>query len=181
MPVRAPSSAEIAARQSSRQTTLGVHRLRTPMSVAQKPGWSAFDAGAVEPARQRIGEQDVAELGQPVGPQAVVSVLALQVVEVELGAVVGRRSDVDDAGVLCGPQRRQQEFGEQNVAKVVEGERHLDAVGAQRPFAEHADGIVDQHVEARPAFEDRFGEGANVRLPGQVRPQEDAGTAPTRQ
>ncbi len=73
-------------------------------------------------------------------------------------------------------QQRQQLVGQQEIAQVVEGEGHLDAVGAQRPAPEHRPGIVDQDVEAGKAVPEFAGEPADLSLDGEIGGGEGDGT-----
>ena len=102
-------------------------------------------ARLVEPALELEREEQVGELGLPVGaPARVAAALPVEVVEVDrarCGARRRRRSTT--RSVTCG----QQQVGQREVAEVVGAELHLEAVrGALLGHGHHA-GVVDQDVE----------------------------------
>ena len=107
MMVLAPSSGEIApiglaTRDQRRQHPAGL----VAEAGGDKTGMQAIggDAGAGEAPRQFAGEQDVAELGFGIDAKAAITLLALQIVEIELGAAmrVGRGGDDARAGLQPG-------------------------------------------------------------------------------
>src|SRR5690606_41914143 len=54
------------------------------------------DARALEPSGQLVGEQAVGELRALIGTPTGIAALALQVREIDAGALMGARGDVDD-------------------------------------------------------------------------------------
>jgi hypothetical protein len=85
-------------------------------------------AGPFEAARELAREEHVRELRLPVRRHWAVAALGVQVVEVDAGADVGARADVDDARGRAGAQPVEQQVRQEEVRQVIGRERGLVAV-----------------------------------------------------
>ena len=102
----------------------------------------------------------------------MIAVRRVQVVEIERDAAVGFRGNDNDARGCRGLQNRQQQQRQQEIAQVVERKRHLAALGAFLPLAEHGAGIVDEHVKPPMPVGERCGQAADRGVVGKVGLQE---------
>ena len=105
-------------------------------------------AGRRRPALELAAEEEVGELGLPVGqPLRVAALLPVEVVPAHRAELVGVRRHVDHPRLGRPQQGGQQPAGEGEVAEVVGAELHLEAgVGAPQRQG-HDAGVVHQHVE----------------------------------
>ena len=110
----------------------------------------------------------LASLGLLVRAPAGVVPRPLGIVETHLRAAVGSRRDVDDAPRVRCAENIEQQAGEQELAQMIEGPGHLDAVRAGDTAMEPGADVVHQHVQTRESGVQTPGEGTNVRLSCQV-------------
>ena len=105
-------------------------------------------AGALQPASQLDGEQDVRQLGVAVGAERPVPMLELEVGEVDAASSRRDRGRGHHARRRAGREQVGQLGGQQEARQVIQGEGQLVPVRRKTPAAEHGAGVVDQHVEA---------------------------------
>ena len=142
------------ARDEARMEAVGGHRARR------------------QPLGEAVGEEDVGELRLLVGAPPCVAPRSLGVVEVHRRAEMGARGDVDDAPALGRAEEVESQAGEEELAEMVEGPGHLDAVGALDAAVEPGPDVVDEHVEPREIRDEPPGEGPDLPLRREVRPLE---------
>ena len=115
-----------------------------------------------QPALQFVGEQQVGQLGLPVGGDPVVAVFPLQIVEVDRGPdSVARAADGHHPRAPHRQQVVQQQPGQREVAQMVSAELHLEPVGGELLGRPHHPGVVDQQVDPRVGLAQRAGGGAH--------------------
>jgi hypothetical protein len=115
-----------------------------------------------EPALQFVGEQQVGELGLPVGADPAVAAFPLQVIEVNVGAdAVAHAADGDDPGTRDGQEPIKQQAGEREVTEMVGAELQLEAVLGGRLRRPHHARVVDQQVDAVVRGAQLVGRGAH--------------------
>lgn len=136
-------------------------------SVAAYPGWAATDSfdqpAAVQPALQFVGEQQVGQLGLPVGlPAAILAALPIEVVEVDDAQVVHIARHRDDA-IGDAPE---QQAGEREMTEMICPDLHFEAVGGACVRHGHHPGVVDEHID--PV--DGVGEFAHRGQVGEIEP-----------
>jgi pimeloyl-ACP methyl ester carboxylesterase len=121
-------------------------------------------AGGRQPALKLGGEQQVGELGLPVGaPRLVGLALPVEVVEVDRAHAVACRGDRHDAS----GHMLEHQVGEREVAEVVGAELQLKAVGGPRQRRDHHAGVVDQQIDlALPALSERPHGGQVTEIQG---------------
>ena len=126
-------------------------------------------ARSFKPARQFVGEQDVAELGAPVCPVTAVTSGPWQVLKSKVASrKVGARRDVDDLGRRRVSQEIQQQSGQQEMAQVIQCEGHFNAVNAAAMGKKYGAGIVHQNIQPRNPFLDLSRQPAHVAQRRQV-------------
>jgi len=125
--------------------------------------------GALEPAGQLVGEQDVRELGLAVGPGSGVGPFGLQVFEVDppQGLHVGGDRDHTGRGALLEPAEEQ--VGEQERREMVDSEGALEPVGGDMPGVPVPADVIDQYIDPGQALQYLAGQPPHLRLGGQVR------------
>ena len=133
---------------------------REPVAPGRRPGG---------PPRELVREEDVCQLGLPVGPPGGVRRLAeVEVGKVDLAKLVRARGHRDDPhGGFFGPfilhrglqEQREQPPRQSGVPEVVDPELVLEAVGRLLARRErHDPRVVEEDVEGLPRVEDRGAE-----------------------
>ena len=166
----APFSAVIRNGLTRRQPQPVKRPALSPIEVATTPGMQAGGdhAAAVEPACQGAGEQDVAQLGAPVGLERGPVLLADHRGGVEAGAAMRLRRDGDDARGGRGAQPVEQQIGQQERRQMVDRDGQLVAVLGQLRAGRDQPGIVDQHVEPLVPCQHRFGQLPHLGEAGEI-------------
>ena len=122
-------------------------------------------------ARQLRREQDVGQLRPGVRAHDGVAALEPQVVEVDRSPAMADRGHRDHACGRAAHDEVEEQVGQEEVAEVVHGEGGLDPVPGQAAGLVDAARIVDEHVEAIGPRAHALGQGADVRLGGEVADQ----------
>src|SRR5207249_9169197 len=86
------------------------------------------DSGPCETLREFPGEEDLRELRLTVRAEAAVSLLPLEIIEMDRATRVGARGDVDDPRRRGFDQKVEEEVRQQKPGEVVDLERPLKAV-----------------------------------------------------
>src|SRR3984893_1645448 len=143
---------------------------RQPIQVVPEPGSRRTrekavggNARAGETPAQLERKEDIFQLRAKIGPEKMMPLLALQVVEIERGAV-GSRSYRDNASGRCRADAIEQKICQQERRQVIDRERLLDAIGGQFAARKYGAGIVDQHINLRICVLNGLGEAANFAL-----------------
>ena len=109
----------------------------------------------VELGREVDREHDLRELAAAIRVAGVVAALHHDVGEIDRR--LAHRGHVDDARRRARFEQRQQAVSQQEVRKIVHGERELVSVGARLPLgAADGGGVVDEHVEPVVGLHDRL-------------------------
>ena len=101
------------------------------------------------PRGEAASEQDIGEFGRRVGAIGAPALAEIDIVDVELGAVMGHGTDVDDACAACAQQLRQQMMGEEKGREMIDPHAQLKAVSRDAALRRVKSGVVDQHVKLR--------------------------------
>src|SRR5579864_471096 len=122
---------------------------RRPIQVVTEPGSRRTreeaiggNARASETPAQLERKEDILQLRAKIGAEKMMSLLALQVVEIERRAV-GPRSHRDNASSLCRADAIEQKICQQERRQVIHRERLLDPIGGQFAARKYGAGIVD--------------------------------------
>ena len=125
------------------------------------------DAGAVQPARQFIGELDVGQFGLAVDLRPGVAVLALQAPKL-IFPVAWAPEDAGghghDPGRGAGGEPVQEQPGEQERGQVVDRERALQSVGGDLAGGPEPAHVVDQHTQPGVGRQHLSGQSAHLGL-----------------
>ena len=122
----------------------------------------------LQPLGQLVGEHDIGKLGLVVGLGTGVVPFTLEVVEVDapLSMRVGRNRD--HLGRRAVRQPVEEQVGEEERRKVVNGEGAFEAVGGDMPGVPVPPDVVDQHIDSGKALKHLVGELPHLSLGGQV-------------
>src|SRR4029077_14378076 len=86
------------------------------------------DTRPLQATRERIGEHDSHQLGFGVHLEGLVSLLVGHILEWDLLASMLRRGDDNDPRWHAGLERIEEQAGEEEWGKVIEGEGHLQPI-----------------------------------------------------
>src|SRR5215468_6365078 len=105
------------------------------------------DPRSREPCREFPSEEDVAELGAPIGPKHRPIVWLSKGVEVEAVAVMRLRGDNDDPRWRGCLEAFEQQISQQEGRQMIDREGQLEPIERKPVFWRHQPGIVDQKIE----------------------------------
>jgi hypothetical protein len=143
---------------------------RQPIEVVPEPG-SGRAGGETIGGNGRAGEtpaqlereEDVFQLRAKIGAEELMPLLALQVVEIERGAV-GSRSYRDNASGRRRTDAIEQKIRQQERRQMIDRKGLLDPLGGQFAARKYSAGIVNQHIDLRICVLDSLREAANFAL-----------------
>ena len=100
--------------------------------------------------------------------KGLVPLLVGHILEGNLLAGVLRGGDGDDPRWRARFERVEEQTGQQERGKGVEGEGHLQPIPAELALAKHPACVVDEHIEPGIGVAVRLREGADLRQRGQI-------------
>jgi len=105
-------------------------------------------SGGSSAALEFEGEEKVGELGEAVGGEVAVAAFGVEVVEFELGLLVGDAADGDDARGVGAQKGGEKEAGQGEVTEVIGAELEFEAVCGRVAGGDgHDSSVVDEQIE----------------------------------